>query len=248
MVKLGGILFIKDGIKYDYCYREAIGCLKSFCDETIILDAGSEDGTKEDLLSFADEQCQIVAVDKELWNRQHGREKLAYFQNVALSFLNTEYYFLLQADEIVHESCFDAIRKAVATGDESFLIRRFNLWGSPDTYISVPENKQPCSTEIIRLAKTKYFSVGDGEGIEAPANHTFVEQIRMYHYGFVRKKQVMKAKVINMQEGVFELGYHDPKLDQSEVFDSKLWFDDADLAPITEPHPKFIKDWISNRP
>lgn len=65
--------------------------------------------------------------------------------------------------------------------------------------------------------------------------------------GFVRNKNVMKAKVINMQENVFGID-HDPKLDKSDVFDSELWFSGNELSPITEEHPKFIKDWIKTRP
>jgi hypothetical protein len=58
----------------------------------------------------------------------------------------------------------------------------------------------------------------------------------------------MKDKIINMQESVFELGLHDPKLDGSDTFDSTLWFKDGDLAELKEEHPKFITNWISTRP
>lgn len=248
MKKLGGVLFIKDGIKYDYCYRESISCLQAFCDEVIVIDAGSEDGTKEDLLSLSSETTTIISAEKELWHKLHGREKISYYQNFALSFLNTEYYFLLQGDEIVHENSFEYIRMAITGRDEAYFCSRINLWGDCNSYINVPENRQPCSTKVIRLAKTKYESVGDGEGIEAPANNNFTDNILIYHYGFVRKKEVMKSKVINMQENVFELGHHDPKLDKSEIFDSKLWFSGDELSHIQTAHPKFIQDWIKERP
>ena len=57
----------------------------------------------------------------------------------------------------------------------------------------------------------------------------------------------MKAKVINMQEGVFEMSSHDVKLDQEEIFNPRLWFELEDLKPIDEPLPLLIKDWAKER-
>jgi hypothetical protein len=69
----------------------------------------------------------------------------------------------------------------------------------------------------------------------------------MYHMGFVRDRSIMKAKVINMQEGVFEMGSHDIKLDVSDIFQPELWFGKEDLKPIDEPLPALIKDWAKKR-
>lgn len=245
---LGGVLFIRNGEQYDYSYKEAIACLQELCDKVVILDAGSDDQTAEIVQGYEDQNTMVVCLDKEEWDKQQGREKLSYFQNLALSFLDTDYYFLLQGDEIIHEDSFPAIREAIETGEEAFICSRVNLWGDCNSYINVPADKQPCSTRVIRLAKTQYKSVGDGESISANAISKFAEDIRIYHYGFVRKKEVMKAKVINMQEFVFNLGHHDPKLDQSEIFNSELWFKGDELSPIKEPHPKFIKEWVKTRP
>lgn len=244
---LGGVLFIRNGIQYDYCFQEAIICLQALCDKVVILDAGSDDGTAEIVKSHEDQNTMVVCLDKSEWDKQHGREKLAYFQNLALSFLDTDYYFLLQADEIVHEDYFPVIRRAIETNKEAFSVHRINLWRDCNSYLSVGINRQPCNTSPIRLAKTKYKSIGDGESIDANAEYSFDYYIKMYHYGFVRKKEVMKDKVINMQEAVFGID-HDPKLDQSDVFDWRLWFSEDDLMPISGTHPRFIKHWILDRP
>jgi len=248
MKTLGGILFIRNGEQYDYSYKEAIACLQEMCDKVVLVDAGSDDGTAEIISSYNNQNTFSVCLDKSEWDKQQGREKLAYFQNLALSFLDTDYYFLLQGDEIVHESSFPSIRKAIETNNEAFFCTRLNLWGDCNHKINVDVSKQPCSIHVIRLAKTKYKSVGDGESIDAMANTEFLNDIIIFHYGFVRKKEVMKSKIIMMQEEVFQLGLHDPKLDGSDVFDSKLWFSEKDLAPIYAEHPKFIQEWIKTRP
>lgn len=245
---LGGIMFVKDGVKFDYCFQETIHCLQAFCDKVVILDAGSTDRTVGYIKQYEDQNTMVVCLDNQEWDKQQGREKLSYFQNLALSFLDTDYYFLLQADEILHENCFPEVRKAIETDSEAFYCSRINLWRDCNSYINTEAEKQPCSINVIRLAKTKYKSVDDGESIEAMADVSFLNKIRIFHMGFVRDKNIMKSKIINMQESVFNLGYHDPKLDKNEVFNSELWFTGEELRPIEEPLPKFIKEWASTRP
>ena len=47
MTTLGGTIITHDCIKYDYCIKEAINSLIEICDEIIINDAESTDGTIE---------------------------------------------------------------------------------------------------------------------------------------------------------------------------------------------------------
>lgn len=245
---LGGAIFIREGVKFDYCFQEAIKCLQELCDEVCILAIGGEDETVDICMGYEDQHTSIVYLDSREWEEHKGRERLSYFQNLCKSFLTTDYYFLLQGDEILHEDSFDAVRKAIETGAEAFYCERINIWRDCNSYINVEPERQPCNTQIIRLAKLKYGSVGDGESIEAFADPHFIDDIRIYHMGFVRKREIMKAKVINMQETVFQLGFHDPKLDQSEMFDWSFWFNEKELSQIHEPLPKFIKYWASKRP
>lgn len=249
MVKsLGGIVFCIDAIRFDYNIEESIQCLQDLCDEIVVLDAGSNDGTVDLIKKYENDKTTIVCLDRAEWDKQKGREKLSYFQNLALSFLNTDYYFLLQADEIITEDSFAYIRKAInGIENESYLCSRVNLWGDCNHYINVPISRQPCSTVVNRLAKIEKRSYGDGESIEAKASVEYVNKIKIIHYGFVRKKEVMKDKVFNMQRNVFDID-PDPKLDQSEVFDSTLWFKDKELSPINFEHPKWIKQWVETRP
>lgn len=246
MTTLGGIMFIRNGEQYDYCYREAIVCLQALCDSVVVLDAGSDDGTAEMLQQYEDQNTMVICLGKDEWDKQQGREKLSYFQNLCLSFLDTDYYFLLQADEIIHEDSFPSIREAINTGWEAFYCTRINLWRDSKSYINVPDDRQPCSTKVIRLAKNKYKSVGDGESIEAIADPSLIEEIRIYHMGFVRNKNIMKAKVVNMQENVFGID-HDPKLDKSDIFDWSLWFNESEHSPIREELPMFITKWAAER-
>ena len=65
--------------------------------------------------------------------------------------------------------------------------------------------------------------------------------------GFVRKRSVMKDKIIHLQVNVFGMLDYDKKLDLCEEFNSRLWFDDIDLKPISEPLPVIIQKWALER-
>lgn len=246
---LGGICFCIDPIKYDYSIKESIACLEALCDKVVVLDAGSQDGSVELLKTLESDKVKVVYLERgQYWDQIRGKEKLSFFQNMALEHLDTDYYYLQQADECTHEDSFLYIREAIEAEHEAFMITRHNLWGDCNRVLAVEPHRQPCSTQVIRLAKTTYPSVDDGESVGCwNVSMDWMDKIVMYHYGFVRKKEVMKDKIINMQRGVFEMD-HDKKLDGMEVFDYRAWHDDNSLVPMNGTHPKFIQEWIKTRP
>lgn len=250
---LAGTLFVYNGKSQDYCFMEAIASLREFCDYVVVCDAGSDDGTLEEIISVYGEhgQTSIIACDKSEWDAKRGKEKLNFFTNKAIEMaemMGFDYQFNLQADEIVHEKSYDAIWDAIATGDEAFQSRRVNLWGSPYTQLRVVPPKQlPCSEVILRLAKTKYRSQGDAESLAAHTARTdFIEKIRMYHMGFVRDKKIHVEKIRHVQKDVF-LVEPDKKLEGMEVFDPWRWFERTDVVPITESLPQIIQKWAADR-
>ncbi len=247
MSSLGGSLFVYNGVSMDYNFIESINCLKELCDHVVVCDAGSADGTVEELRKLEDSKCEIIYLDGTEWAAQKGKEKLNYFTNKAIERLTTDYQINLQADEVIHESSYPWIRKAIETGAEGFLNRRWNLWGDPYHILNVPHNRKPCSTEIIRLTKTKYRSVGDAESIDCQAIYNFLNEIVFWHFGFVRKPDVMKRKVIHMQEEVFGME-HDKRLDASDKFDPWAYFKPEDTVGIHEEQlPKIIRPWARER-
>lgn len=252
-MKLAGTTFIRNGETYDYCYLETIQCLLEFCDHVFVVDAGSDDGTCEKIEAIDSPNLTLIKRDKKEWFDQQGtgKTKLCYFTDIALLAAQEagyEYSFYLQCDEILHEYSYIPVREAIKSNIAGYLCKRINLWDSPYKKLKVPANRMPCSGEVVRLTQTEYRSYGDAESIAVPAlDKRWVDQIIIYHMGFVRKREVMKDKVINMQENVFELGHHDPKLDLDSVFQPKFWFTEDELELIDVPLPKIIKKWASER-
>lgn len=249
MKDLAGTLFVYNGKSMDYCFMESINSLLCFCDYVIVVDAGSTDGTLQDIQTIKSDKLKIISLHTEDWFKQSGQEKLNYFTNIAIDEsekMGFKYQFNLQADEIVHENSYNSIRKAIKVGFEAYMSTRINLWHSPYLQLNVPHERKPCSSEIIRFAKTKYRSVGDAESLNAPVDFSFVEDIRIYHMGFVRDRAVMKKKVIHIQEEIFGMD-HDKKLDGVNEFIPERWFSTNDVIPISEPLPIIIKEWASKR-
>ena len=247
MNTLGAAAFLYNGDKFDYCYRETIANMKAFADEVVIVAIESEDGSHVVCKNLEDYKTRVIVLPESDWRAQEGREKLAYFQNIAKNQLKTDYYCLVQMDEILHERSFGALRDAVSTGLPAFMCTRYNLWFDPYWQLAVPQERKPCSSEVIRLAKVEYNSVNDGENIDC--GHVcfdLTDKIEIFHMGFVRKPDVMKRKVTHMLMDVFKTSY-DPKLDLSDVFDPWAYFDRGDVEPIRGPLPKYIQKWADER-
>lgn len=250
--KLAGIVFMYNAESMDYCYIECIRSMLEVCNVVFVLDAGSTDKT----VAYLDEtfglfkNVKIIKLKTSEWEQQHGKEKLAYFTNKAIERAELEgyeYVLNVQADEILSERSHEAIKEAMHTGGEGFMCTRINLWRTPYQYLVVPLNRQPCSTSIIRLAKSKYRSVGDAESLGVnKIIFDFCDKIEIWHMGFVRDFKIMKNKVIHMQEEVFGID-HDVKLDGVDTFKPERWFGGDDLKIIEQPLPTVIKAWAKDR-
>lgn len=252
MGSICGVTIVKSAIKYDYCIKECILSLLECCDYVVCVFVASlqDDGTLELIKSIDNPLLRIVELPESDWNFIQGKERLSYITNIGIELadkLGFEYVLYVQSDEIIDNKSKLAIRQAVNEGGEGYLCKRINLWGSPYTELNIPISRMPCSTEVIRLTKANYRAVDDAESIAAPASFKYVNDIVIWHMGFVRKRSVMKSKIINMQEGVFAMANHDTKLDQEEEFNPTLWFNESDLKPISTPLPGVIRQWAADR-
>ena len=248
---LGGSLFIRNGLKYDYPFVEAIQCLLEFCDKVVVCVVPDQDNTLEIVYDMwlRNQNTMIVrSVEDTYWRLMdfQTKHRLSIFTNYAIEMLDTDYVFNLQGDEIVDPGSYQYIRQAIQEGQEGYLCKRINLWGSPHTQLNVEHHRKPCSTEIVRLAKTCYRAYDDAESLAAPVVDKYLDKIKIWHMGFVRKREVHPAKIREMQGNIFRCGV-DSKLEGMEVFDSTKWFTDADLIPIEGELPPLIQQWAKER-
>lgn len=258
MPTLGGHVFVCDGLKYDYCFVEAVQSLLPVCDEVVCLLFSDEDHI-EITEKISDPKLKIIRHKYSDWEdtTSQGKFRLSFWTNETKRHLSTEWQFCLQADEVLHENSYDLVKQAITEDQEAFVVRRFNLWGDPYHYINYPKIKErgengPCGNHTGRLAKIKYESWDDAENLNAPFTHKYWEEIKTYHMGFVRDRKKMVTNKINLQEKIFQINKADPKFYADlEVnageFNPYTRFRPDELLPIKEPLPKVIQHWAKER-
>lgn len=253
---LGGSLLIRNGDILDYCYIQSIQCLLDFCDKVVVcvVPTGQDgDNTSFNIfntfeLAIRSGQLYVRVMQDADWLKMdfQTKHRLSIYTNYAIEMLDTVYVFNLQSDEILDPSSYEWVRKAIEEGHEGYLCKRINLWGSPYTQLNVPHSRLPCSTEIVRLAKTCYRAYDDAESLAAPVVDKYLDKIKIWHMGFVRKREIHPAKIREMQGNIFKCGV-DSKLEGMEVFDSTKWFGAQDLIPIEGELPPLIQQWAKER-
>ena len=251
MKQLAGIILCYDCIKGDYCYLEAIESLRGICNHTFIISPGDTDGTRQTLIDLVGQSKDLTLILNEEWDKHHGKEKLSILTNIGVDMAKKEGYewqFVCQSDEILDPDSYPYILAAIAERpeDEGFLTNRVNLWGDSKHYLSCSPEKQPCSTQVIRLTKAGCPAVDDAESHMAQCKY-FVDEIVLWHCGFIRDKYKMIGKVINMQEAVFGMD-HDPALDKMrDGWDPWVSHSKDDVSPIRKNLPKLIQKWAEER-
>lgn len=248
MKKLGGTVFCYNAISQDYHIEETVAALNEVCDEVIVLDAGSTDGSDKLVESLQNKKTKAILCPHKMWVEQKSQRKLSFFTNLCINALTSEWNLNIQADECPHEDSFQYIWDAVHDNSaEGYFCKRINLWGNSQYYLDVDDSRKPVGTEIIRLCKTIYQSVDDAQSIGCPASLSHLDKIRIYHTGFIRDSHKHIEKINHMMGEIFGWGVDDKIKSMGDSFDPFVHFNREDIRPIEEDLPKFIKKWCEIR-
>jgi hypothetical protein len=248
---LGGSIFVRNAIRFGYCMTEALESLYALCDEISILECGSDDGTQELIKEWVDAKRnephkRIILEMEHAWDVADNYTRLAVLANVARSKLSAEWHFMLQADEVLHECSIPVIRRLIELPPMGYSCRRLNLFRSPDVHIRLDSKKKPCGDVVYRLGRTSLPVFGDAESINIPdgRNDDHINEIIIFHYGYVREGAKHIAKAIDMQSW-FHGPYSQPDQrivrmrDEGNIFRPEVFFSPDDVSPIPIPHPRF---------
>ena len=102
---ISGFMIIKDALKQGYPFVEAIASALPVCDEFLISDGYSTDGTYETIEKIA-QLNRKVKIYRQKWPVAKSASFLADVTNDVRKKCQSEYIFYVQANEIVHEESF----------------------------------------------------------------------------------------------------------------------------------------------
>jgi len=257
MPSLGGSIFTHNAIEFDYCIAESIASLCGVCDDVVVLDASSTDNTVDVLMECSSKFPNLRVITGARWDCAKNYDRLPILANEAKSHLKTDWHFMLQADEVIHESSYRHIKNCVVNrkGFTSYFCRRINLFGDMNHYLrfDLEQHKKPCSDIVIRLAKTNFSAVGDAESLGVdPAflGGDKIEEIQIWHYGYVRRDANGIKKTINMQSWFHGEGSTpDSRVVAmtDNVYHWEQMKERSDLARISWEHPHISKAWADER-
>lgn len=246
-----GVTIIRNAIKNDYPIVEAINSILPIVDEMIVSVDKGEDTTEELIKSIPSSKIKIFFSDWDMTLRQDGKV-LAVETNKVLRHVSADadWIFYIQADEAVHEkyhqSILDAAKKYkndIAV--EGILFKYLHFYGTYD-YIADSRKWYNYETRIIRNNKN-ITSYSDAQGFRKGDIKLDVALIDayIYHYGWVKSPEQMKAKQKNVSRFWIEDGEALTEYLASEDFFDFNEFES--LEKFTGIHPAVMQQRINKQ-
>lgn len=192
---LHGFTLLRNGLKYDYPFRESLEGLRALCESVVVAVGKSEDGTEEALKNL--DLVQVPTVWDEA--KRQGGVILSEQTNIALSELRKRtpmgWGFYLQADEAISERDFALIKsdilKAEAHGCDCISFRYLHFWQSYES-IAIGKRWYPQEIRCVKL-NTEIESYGDAQSFKGWKKR-FESEAIIYHYGHVREAAAYEKK------------------------------------------------------
>lgn len=242
---ISGYTITRDCVLHDYCFEECIRSMLPFCDEVVVGDAMSRDGTRERALAI-DSRVRIVDCPRHE-NIFGQRDFIALWMSFTREHLSGDYQFYLDADEV----CGQETGQWCRTGRiavKALWCKRLNF-GKSTNYL-FPDGTV-CASRVIRSGPIGMFMPVDCTGIHPRENEwesfPSTSGISIFHYGFLRERSAYYRKCRFLQPAL--VGDHDPRLVAAER-DGSNWIDkypELKLVPYVGLHPEIAIPWLRER-
>lgn len=229
-MKVSGFTFVKNAIDLGYPVIESIQSILPLCDEFIINEGFSEDGTYELLLSSFKENPKIKIIRSQ-WNPRINRFNniLAYQANIALFQCTGDWAFYIQPDEVIHENDLEKLSRCMKyylsrEDIEGIILKELSFYGDYFTYIKVYPWKGKGRVRIVKPYKN-IFCFGESNifvvfpKLKRKGRYPKVvdTDVNIFHYNFVLPPEKMIKKKIahikwycgeDISEGKLEHNYY----------------------------------------
>jgi len=199
-MKVCGFSFVRNAVKFDYPFEEAIRSILPLCDKVIVAVGYSEDDTLERVKAI-DPKIEIIETVWDDSLREGGRV-LASETDKAFQAIPPEYDWAIyiQGDEAIHEKYIPVIKKAMTDHLHSkevdgLLLNYQHFFGSYD-YIGLNHSWYRREIRVVKNSKD-IFSYKDAQGFRKKTNEKLNVKLidaYVYHYGWVRDPAALQVK------------------------------------------------------
>lgn len=237
---LHGFTLLRNGLKYDYPFRESIRGLRSLCSSVVVALGQSDDGTEGSL-----DGLDLVKIPT-VWDEEKRRGGLILSEqtNIALSELRKRvpagWGFYLQADEAITERDFsriaDDLLKAEAQGCDCISFRYLHFWQSYEE-VAIGKRWYPQEIRCVRL-DSPIESYGDAQSFRGWTTRYESEAV-IYHYGHVREAAAYEKKKKD-----FHRWWHPDSEISSVIAKGEKVEKREETLQYLGPHPSFMKERI----
>lgn len=263
---LSGYIPIRDGNSLDYSWREAAQSLLPVCDELILCDSDSTDGTRQDMDEWArqNEKIRVInypwprlptpdEVERDDPHRPKGDPRmLIAWLNFCRAACLYDHQITLDADEVLSERAYPEVRQAVADSEPRWF-NRINFWGDP--FHEAPHGTV-CGECVVKIGPTDLEMCSDEP---RPEGEPKIRQLairgstnlKIFHLGFLRRQGPFLKKSRVMQGALHNC--FDPRLREAERTGEswvKLSPFPADKPMLEYPHrdwPPYVTAWLQQR-
>lgn len=199
LIKLFGFGVLKNGIKYDFPFRESLLSMKPITESVYFALGDSVDSTNAEFEKYS--FCKTIHTT---WDKSLKDGKVISVEtNKALSFLKESvgdlahsWGLYLQADEVLHEDDYDLLLKDLEyceqNGYDALSFRYLHFWQTHH-HVAISKNWYPHEIRAIKL-DSPIVSWGDGQSFEK-AQKVFFTEARIFHYGHVREQKAYAEKM-----------------------------------------------------
>ncbi len=249
-MKVSGFTFIRNGVKLDYPFIESIRSIMPIVDEFIVVVVESEDDTLAKVKSIKSKKIKVI---EEKWREdlKGGGKLLEYYTDIAKDNCKGDWCFYLQGDEVIHEKYLEYIRCALIEYKdnpkvEGFALKFKHFYGNYDLYHE-GEGWVRNEVRIVRnLPDIKSYRAASGFRWKDDRKlNVIMLDAYVYHYGWARKKSVMKKKVLEHSSW-----HHKDEKALKEIENKglkEIYRHAHSLHMFTETHPMVMENRLKER-
>lgn len=132
--RLSGYTHVLNPSRQDYPWRESITSMLGFCDQVVVVEGGSDDGTAEELEKWAKEEPRLLIAPRQWDWDEPGMDGMQKAYGRALC--DGEFLWQQDCDEVVHERDYEKVRKVIKNFPKNvdlLHLPMIELWGDAAT-------------------------------------------------------------------------------------------------------------------